>query len=191
MLFSDEFRFLLFRSDRRQRVYRRRGERYVDACVREVDRFGGGSVMVWAGIAHGHKTNLIFIDGALNAQRYRDNILQPVVVPFVQRNGLTFQQDNARPHVARICNDFLYANNVDVLPWPAFSPDLSPIEHLWDKLDRRIRKRHPAPTTHDELRQALREEWNNISIREINGLINSMHRRIRAAMAANGGHTRY
>lgn len=191
MLFSDEFRFLLFRSDRRQRVYRRRGERYVDACVREVDRFGGGSVMVWAGIAHGHKTDLIFIDGALNAQRYRDTILQPVVVPFVQRNGLTFQQDNARPHVARICNDFLYANNVDVLPWPAFSPDLSPIEHLWDKLDRRIRKRHPAPTTHDELRQALREEWNNISIREINGLINSMHRRIRAAMAANGGHTRY
>jgi hypothetical protein len=147
--------------------------------------------MVWAGIAHGHKTELIFIEGTLNAQRYRDTILQPVVIPFVQRHDLTFQQDNARPHVARICNDYLHANNVDILPWPAFSPDLSPIEHLWDKLDRRVRKRHPAPTTIGELRQALREEWNNISIREINGLINSMHRRIRAAMAANGGHTRY
>lgn len=52
-MFSDESCFLLFRSDRRQRVYRRTGESYVDACVREVDRFGGESIMVWADIAHG------------------------------------------------------------------------------------------------------------------------------------------
>jgi hypothetical protein len=80
--------------------------------------------MVWAGIAHGHKTDLIFINGALNAKRYRNSVLQPVVVPFVQRHDLTFQQDNARPRVAMICNGYRHANNVAVLPWPAFSPDL-------------------------------------------------------------------
>ena len=91
--------------------------------------------MVWAGIAHGHKTELVFIDGSLNAQSYRDTILQPVVIPFVQRHGLTFQQDNVHPHVAEICKDRLQPNTIDVLPLPAFIPDLSPIEHLWDKLD--------------------------------------------------------
>ena len=129
-MFSDESEFLLFCSDRRQRVYRRRGERFIEACIREQDRFGGGGVMLWAGICHGHKTELVFVEGALNAQSYCDTILQPVVVPFIQRHSVTFQQDNARPHIVRICNEYLQANNVDVLPWPAFSPDLSPIEHL-------------------------------------------------------------
>ena len=190
-MFSDESQFVLFRSDRRQRVYRHRGERFVDACVREQSRFGGGGVMVWACICHGHKSELVFVQGALNAQSYRDTILQPVVVAFIRRHNVTFQQDNARPHVARICNEYLQANNVDVLLWPAFSPDLSPIEHLWDVLDRGVRRRHPAPTTQAELRRAVHEEWDNITIRQINCLINYVHRRIRAAIGLNGGHTRY
>ena len=75
-LTGDESRFSLQRSDRRQRVYRRLGERYSDACVREVDRFGGGdSVMVWSGISHGVKTPLVVIQGTLTAVRYRDQVL--------------------------------------------------------------------------------------------------------------------
>uniref|UniRef100_A0AAZ3R4Y1 Tc1-like transposase DDE domain-containing protein n=1 Tax=Oncorhynchus tshawytscha TaxID=74940 RepID=A0AAZ3R4Y1_ONCTS len=50
-----------------------------------------------------------------------------------------FQHDNAQPHVARICTQFLEAGNVPVLPWPAYSPDISPIEHVWDALDQRVR----------------------------------------------------
>lgn len=191
VFFTDESRHLLYRSDRRQRVYRRRRERFAGSCVVERDRYGGGGVMVWAGICQGHKTPLIFIDGNLTAVRYRDNVLAPVVVPFVRRHNVVFQQDNARPHVARVCNDFLTANNVDVLPWPAYSPDLSPIEHLWDILDRKVRARDPPPHTLQGLRQALEQEWNNIPIATVNRLINSMHRRVRAAIAARGGHTRY
>ena len=101
VFFSDESRFTLFRADGRRRVYRRRGERFVDACVIERDRFGGGSIMVWGGIAHGVKSPLIVLQGILNAVRYRDKILRPVVVPFVERRNLIFQHDNARPHVAK------------------------------------------------------------------------------------------
>ena len=63
VLFTDESRFTLYRADGRRRVYRRRGERFADACVVERDRFGGGSVMVWGGIAHGIKSQLIIVAG--------------------------------------------------------------------------------------------------------------------------------
>ena len=114
-MFSDESRFSLQRSDRRQRVYRRLGERYSDACVRESNRFGGvGSVMVWGGISHGVKTPLVVI---LTAVCYLDQVLMPHVLPLVNAHNLTFQHDNARPHVARVCRDFLNQNNVQVLDW--------------------------------------------------------------------------
>ena len=120
----------LFRADSRRCVYRRRNERYVDCCVIERDRFGGGSVMVWGGIAYGRRTQLHIIRGHLNAIRYRDEILSLHLVPFLQQHNLTLQQDNARPHVARICTAYLQAHNIDVLPWLAFSSDLHPIEYL-------------------------------------------------------------
>ena len=74
-----------------------------DACVVERDRFGGGSVMVWGGIAHGIKSQLIIVAGKMTAVRYRDEILHPVAVPLVQQSNLILQQDNAQPHVARVC----------------------------------------------------------------------------------------
>ena len=145
VLFTDEFRFTLYRADGRRRVYRRRGERFADACVVERDRFGGGSVMVWGGIAHGIKSQLIIVAGNMTAVRYRDEILRPVAVPLVQQRNLILQQDNARPHVARVCQDFLANNNIAPLAWPPYSPDLTPIEHMWDELDRRVRKRRNPP----------------------------------------------
>ena len=62
--------------------------------------------MVWAGISYGQRTQLHFINGNLNAQRYRDEILRPIVVSFISRHHLMFQHDNARPHVARICTQW-------------------------------------------------------------------------------------
>ena len=97
-MFSDELQFSLQRSgsDKRQRVYRRLGEQYSDACVREVDRFGGvGSVMVWGGISHGVKTPLVVIQGYLTALRYQDQVLMPHVLPLVNAHNLTFQHDKA------------------------------------------------------------------------------------------------
>ena len=141
VFFQEESRFTLFRPDGR-----RRGERFANACVLERDRFGGGSVMVWGGISHGLKSLLIVIAGNLTGVRYRDEILRPVAVPFVQQHHLIFQQDNARPHVARVYQDFLASHNINPLDWPPYSPDLSPIDHLWDQMDRRVRGRRNAPT---------------------------------------------
>ncbi len=90
--------------------------------------------------------------------------------------------------VARICTQFLEAENIPVFAWPAYSPDISPIEHVWDALDRRIRQRVPVPA---KLHTAIEEEWTNIQQATINNLINSMWRRCVALREANGGHTRY
>ncbi len=76
-----------------------------------------------AGVCYGQRTQVHFIDGILNAQRYRNEILRPIVVPFIHNHHLMLQHDNAQPHVARICAQFLEAENI---AWPAYSLD---IEH--------------------------------------------------------------
>ncbi len=166
--------------------------RWQTADVNVVDRVahGGGGVMVWAGVCYVQWTQVHF-DGILNAQRYRDEILRPIVVPFIHDHHLMLQHDNARLHVARICTQFLEAENIPVLAWPAYSPDMSPIEHVWDALDRRIRQRVPVPANIQQLHTAIEEEWINIPQATINNLINSMRRRCVALREANGGHTRY
>ena len=83
--------------------------------------------MVWGWIAHGVKSQLFVVDGTMTTARYRDEILRPMAVPLVQQCHLILQQDNARPHVARVCQDFLANNNIVPLNWPPYRPDLSPI----------------------------------------------------------------
>ena len=68
------------------------------------------------------------------------------------------QDDNARPHRARIVDGFLQANNVSGLDWPAMSPDLSCIEHVWDVLGTAVQKRMTEHSTMADLRRFLREE---------------------------------
>ncbi|MEW8333310.1 MAG: transposase [Candidatus Thiodiazotropha sp.] len=122
VLFTDESRFLLDMLDRRRRVWRRRGERYANCAIVEHDRYGGGSLMVWGGISVRSRTELLVLNGTLTGQRYINEVLQPVVLPFVQQHQVVLQDDNARPHRARIEKQFLQQNNVDHLEWPARSP---------------------------------------------------------------------
>ena len=101
VLFSDESMFQLFRSDERTRIYRRAGERTAPCCVQEAVLFGGGSVMVWGGICGQQRTDRIVIDGNLTAHRYINQVLRPVLLPFLQHQPrFLFQRDNARPHTA-------------------------------------------------------------------------------------------
>ena len=70
-----------------------------------------------------------------------------------------FQHANARPHVSRICTQFLEAENVPVLPWPAYSAAMKLTELVWDALDQRVRQRVPVPANIQQLRTAIEEEW--------------------------------
>ena len=191
VLFSDESRFNLSHHDGRILVFRRRGERFADNCLIETDRFGGGSIMVWGGIMGRRKTNLIVVQGNLNAQGYINRILKPEAVTFLQRHGpALLMHDNARPHVARICRQFLNRNNINILPWPAVSPDMNPIEHIWDYLGRKVRARGNVHNLRN-LENALVQEWNNIPNVIIRRYVRSMRGRLAACINSRSGHTRY
>ena len=139
----------------------------------------------------GRKTNLIVVQGNLNAQGYINQILQPEAIHFLQRHGpAILMHDNARPHVARICRQFLNRKNVNVLPWLALSPDINPIEHIWDYVGRKVRARGNVHNLRD-LENASIQGWNNIPNVVIRRYVRSMRGRLAACINSRGGHTRY
>ena len=135
--------------------------------------------MVWDGICYDGYTQLKIVQGTLNAVEYRNDIMDPIVLPFLQQRNVDhiYHYYNTRCHVVRVCQDFLNQNHIRFLPWPALSPDVSPIEN----------SRHYL----QELRDALVHEWNNIPQAFIQRLIGSMRRRYDDVVAGRGGLTRY
>ena len=125
--------------------------------------------------------------------RYLNEVQRPIAVPAVQAlgPGAVYQDDNAPAHPARVATDFLTNQNVNRMNWPALSPDLNPIEHLWDELGRRIHANYPPPRNVNDLFRNLNQEWNQLPQRTIGRLVDSMRRRCQAVIAAQGGHTRY
>ncbi|GFV36035.1 transposable element Tc3 transposase [Trichonephila clavipes] len=132
VVFTDESRICLQHQNGRIRVWRYRGERMLNSCVMHHHTGPAPGIMVWGGIGYHSRTPLVRIAGTLNSQRYISGVLEPVVLPYLQDLATTiFQQDNARPHVVRIVQRFFVNHQTELLPWPARSPDLSPIESMW------------------------------------------------------------
>lgn len=179
--------------DGRIRVWRETGERLDEECIQEQEPYGGGSLMVWAGISAEGKTDLIILRGGVTAQVYIDQVLRPVVVPYAAAvgDGFFLMQDNATPHTAAITTEFLETEGIETLDWPAKSPDLNPLEHLWDSMKRKVNKSIKPDTTLEGLRRILIRKWQGIDQGQIRGLIESMRRRILAVQDSDGGHTKY
>ncbi|GFT59901.1 transposable element Tc1 transposase [Trichonephila clavipes] len=132
----DESRFNLWDHDGRIRVRRYAGERCLPECV--IERHSGltAKVIDWGAISYPGRSNLLRIEGNLNSNRYVREVLQPEVIPFLQCiPGAIFQKDNAGPHVGKTVRDFCSAQHMQFLPWPTYSLDMSPVEHVWDLVD--------------------------------------------------------
>ncbi|UYV63518.1 hypothetical protein LAZ67_2004441 [Cordylochernes scorpioides] len=165
VVFSDDSRFCLSSDSRRVSVWRRRGERSNPAAIVERPTVRQRGIMVWGAIAYDSRSPLLRIQGTMTAQRYVDDVLRPVTLPYLQGvpNAL-YQQDNARPHTARISQQAL--QDVQMLPWPPYSPDLSPIEHVWDIIGRRLHAL-PQPRSEDELWQMRYSYYNRNDTKKI------------------------
>ena len=190
--FSDESRFCLYSNDSRIRTWRRRNERFDRRCIMPVRAYNGGSVMVWGCISVTGRTDLVILPPpAMTSNRYINDVLRPHVLPLRRlHQNFVFMQDNARPHTANVTRRFFERHDVTLLPHPPNSPDLNPIEHIWDEMERRLRHREEQPHNLNELGEALRQIWNESPQNLIQRCIN-MRERLQAIINQRGGNTRY
>ncbi|GFY26304.1 transposable element Tcb1 transposase [Trichonephila clavipes] len=193
VMFSDESRFSLQSDSHRTLIWRAPGTRYHQENTIERHRYGGAGWLVWGGIILGSRTDLHVQSVTMTGHIYRDVILEQHVRLFRGTMGaeFLFMDDNARSHRTNIVDECLQLEDISRMDWPAYSPDLNPIEHVWDILGRRIAARQPPPTCLLELRRALLNEWCNIPQDQIDNLILSMSRRCKACIASSGRHTPY
>ncbi|GFY36777.1 transposable element Tcb2 transposase [Trichonephila clavipes] len=149
VLFTDESRFSTRSDSQRVLIWREIGTRFY-TNIKERHHYGGPGVLVRGGIILNGKTKLqIFDRGSVTGHRYCEEVLLPHVRLFRGAIGpdFIFMDDNARPHRTLAVEELLESEDITRMDWPAYSPDLNPIEHAWDALGRRIAARLHHPTT--------------------------------------------
>ena len=197
VLFSDETKLNRVSSDGRVRVWCRKGEPFSEKRVAGTEHQGGGSLMMWSCMSWYGLGHCTAPEGTIDAQAYikvlEENMLPSVPLCFKNKT-FCFQHDGARPHTANATKAWLQKNKIKVLPWPAKSPDMNPIEHMWWKIKDIIRS-HPVPPTKDALWEialkAIDWCWSEEGVAYSQKLIDSMPRRVQALIDAKGGYTRY
>ena len=195
VVWSDETKVNRLGSDGRKWAWKRPGEGLSDRLVKGTLKFGGGSVMVWGCMMWKGTGYAVKIDGRMDADLYTrilDDDLQ-ASLDFYDKSSddIIFQQDGDPKHHSGKAQMWFKDHNIQVLPWPAQSPDLNPIEHLWDYIKRRLGEYEEDPKGILELWERIEKEWAKIPASVCQNLIESMPRRIQAVLKAKGGNTKY
>ena len=155
-------------------------------------KFGGGSVLVWGCMSAKGVGNLVFIDGIMDKNVYL-NIIQNNLAQSARKLALDSeyysQQDNDPKHKSKLVMDWLESNVPNMLRTPPQSPDVNPIEHLWDHLEQRTRKHNI--TSKESLKAILEDEWRKILEEVTKNLVDSMPRRLDAVLKSKGYATKY
>ena len=193
VIFSDEKRFCLDGPDGNCHYWAdtRMDRRYFSTRSR-----GGQGLMIWAAISKKGKSNLVFVNGNLNAQAYT-SMLTDNLLPFIEEkhgnegDEAIFQQDNAPAHSAVHTKDWFFENIVAVLNWPAKSPEINVIENAWTWLVKDVYQGYRQFDYLDDLREAIVDAWDRMPQSYINKLIESMPTRCGRVILSRGGPTKY
>jgi len=197
VIFSDE---KVFQSsqDTRRPLWRRNNTRYAVKNVQPVRRSGRLSIAYWGWICSAGPGELVEVPVRMNAAEYLDvleNVMLPTVRNLLPGARITFVQDNSAVHRARIVEDW-FQNHPEIrrIQWPARSPDLNPIEHMWASMVRHWDddRDRPAPRRRVDLNAHVRRIWdwhrgNDYCAR----FIGSMRQRLAAVIEADGYYTSY
>nr|KAF6310699.1 hypothetical protein mMyoMyo1_008757 [Myotis myotis] len=195
-MWSDESCFQLHHADGRVRIWRKQHERMCSTCMSTTLQAGGGSVMVWGMFSWPDLGPLICVEQHLNSTTYlsiiADQVYPIMLMVYLNGDGF-FQQENAPCHGACIVQEWFQEHEGDftLLRWPPESPDLNPVEHLWDEIKRAIRQLVPQPSNLTELDSAIHQAWCQIPRINFQHLVESVPRRIAAVLKAKSGPTKY
>ena len=155
--------------------------------------------MFWGSFSGRQKGPCLFWEKdwkSITSQKYCEHVV-PLVINCIAANpALQFMHDNAPPHKAAFTREVLRVNNIQPIVWPAFSPDLNPIEAVWSEMKDFIEAHYPDlengwERTSAELRLIILEAWDSISPDFLENLVRSMPERCRAVFDAQGGATRF
>jgi DDE superfamily endonuclease/Transposase len=192
VLFSDETKINLFSSDGRVRVWRRPNEELFEKNILPTTKHGGGGVMAWGCMSSKGVGRLVFIDGIMDKYSYKRILVENLEISCKEPglgDDFLFQQDNDPKHTSQYVQEFFKHNEITVLDWPSQSPDLNPIEHLWDFVKREVRKR--GLTSIRDLKEKVKAIWDEITLEQCRKLVNTMPKRIEELFRNRGKHTRY
>ena len=138
-------------------------------------------------ISYISRSHLVFLQGKVNGALYIAGVVKLMILPFLrQKCDVCLHQDNVHPHTAAAMQRDLHG--VQQLPWPARSPDLSPIEHIWEKMKRELPEH---ATTIAELRQRVQDAWDNLTQDDIRHFHDCLYERIHACITAREKYTLY
>lgn len=163
--------------------------------VKGTKQGGGGKMMVWGCMTYHGVGDASWIPGRINSEAYID-IVDDYVLASRDWYGMDpdtfiFQQDNASVHTAHAVKNFFSEKNITVLDWPANSPDLNPIEHLWTYLKGHLSAQDQQPKSMEELWERIQDIWTKIPIEYIQNLYRSMPERMSEVVRVRGGNTKY
>jgi transposase len=195
VVWSDETKINRLGSDGRKWAWKRAGEGLSDRLVQGTVKFGGGSVMVWGCMMWEGPGIACKIDGRMDGDLYvtifEDELQASLDYYGKDTEDIIFQQDNDPKHTCKKAKNWFQDHEMECLLWPAQSPDLNPIEHLWQHLKRRLGGYETPPTGILDLWERVQEVWDKIDPEVCQELIESMPRRVQAVIKAKGGSTKY
>ena len=183
-------------------------EKYAPKNIRQKRNQDGVSVMIWGCFIGDRLGPIVFIDGTVNKEVYV-GMLEEYFLPFLnavyidEPTPREFQQDNARPHVAKITRDWFkpLAEKYDLklMQWPPNSPDMNPIEHIWEHVKRELHRQYSdtfslsgsSEFIKTTLRQRLYKVWWDIGPDVLKTLLESMPKRAKALLKAAGWYTKF
>ena len=195
VIWTDETKINRLGSDGRKWVWKEVGEPLNDRLVESTVKFGGGNVMMWGcmfweGIGYATR-----IEGKMDAELYcailDEELQESLHYHNKSPSDVIFQQDNDPKHTSKWAQNWFKDHGFTVMKWPAQSPDINPIEHLWWYLKQRLDEYENPPKSLQELWERCEAEWEKIPKEVCQNLIESMPRRVAAVLRAKGGHTKY
>ena len=191
-IFSDETTFQMFRNTQLVR-YHRGESRPHRSMVKHPYK-----VHAWGAFTAQGPIALVLFTENFNAKRYQQ-ILETHLFPYISRANrqFCFQQDNSPIHKARAITDLFERHNIHILDWPAYSPDINPIENLWailkgkveKKVNLRLMKKKKLSTI--DFQTIIRQEWEGLDDNLFLRLANSMKNRVSEVIEREGKKTDY